>query len=653
MNPVLTGKQVLSSSETARMLGISVTSVRNWVRHGFISSVSADSEFLFLRDDVVSLRSRIESGELRRLSSRANKTGSSKTFIPDELFENEDDRAKVSSLASMITGSGIDASPAMFAVSLSLLSKKGMLGSASPENFLHTDFHPIRGRKNLTELLRAWRNRIAGGLNAAVLCDIIQHEIPVQNNITGIIYQSILAEGEKSKLGSYYTPDKITSEIAERMHGRGKLFLDPCCGTGQFLIAFAEKYGTAENIWGIDIDPVAVNLARINLMLLFPDRDTKLNIFCNDSLINYNERLLFDDIDSLPEFDVIATNPPWGSHYKKDELARIAFYYPEITSEESFSWFLVKSIRMLKDTGSLCFIMPEAVMNVRMHSDIRKFMINSCSVTRIEYRHRLFKNVFSPAVIVDIDRAAGSRPVEILWKDERYTLKPERFRKNRDMVFDINLSPEDEKIINKIYSVSHVTLEGKATWALGIVTGNNGLFVSSSRGEGYEPVIKGKDIEPFRILECDSFIKFDPEKFQQCAPERIFRCSEKLVYRYISDRLVFAYDCCGRLTLNSANIMIPGIPGVPMKYVMGLFNSSVYQFIFNKKFNSLKVLRSHIEELPVPVISRSEMDDFMKVVEHMEQGASMGELDNMVCRVLGLDDEDTRHIKRSLVKTTL
>lgn len=653
MNPVLTGKQVLSSSETARMLGISVTSVRNWVRHGFISSVSAGSEFLFLRDDVVSLRSRIESGELHRLSSRANKTGSSKTFVPDELFENEEDRSKVSSLASMIIESGIDLSSAMFAVSLSLLAKKGMLGQASPESFLHPDCPSIRGRKNLTALLRAWRNKSAGSLNAVILCDIIRYDIPDQNNITGVIYQSILAEGEKSKLGSYYTPDKITSEIAERMHSRGKLFLDPCCGTGQFLIAFAEKYGTAENIWGIDIDPVAVNLAKVNLMLMFPGQDTRLNIFCNDSLINYNERLLFDDIDSLPEFDVIATNPPWGSHYKKDELPRIAFYYPEITSGESFSWFLVKSVRMLKETGALCFIMPESVMNVRMHSDIRRFMINSCSVTRIEHRHRLFKNVFSPAVIVDINRAPGSGPVEVLLKDEKYSLEPERFRKNRDMVFDINLSPEDEKIINKIYSTRHVTLEGRATWALGIVTGNNGLFVSDKRADGYEPVIKGKDIEPFRILECDSFIKFESGKFQQCAPEKVFRCSEKLLYRYISDRLVFAHDCCGRLTLNSANILIPEIPGMPMKYVMGLFNSTVYQFIFKKKFNSLKVLRSHIEELPVPVISRSEMDDFMKVVEQMEQGASVDELDRMVCRVLGLNGDETRHIKNSLAKTTL
>ena len=85
----LTGPQVLTSSETARMLGISVSSVRNWVRHGFIRSLSPGSEYTFLREDVVLLRDRIESGELKRLNSRANKIGSSRTFLPDELFESD------------------------------------------------------------------------------------------------------------------------------------------------------------------------------------------------------------------------------------------------------------------------------------------------------------------------------------------------------------------------------------------------------------------------------------------------------------------------------------------------------------------------------------------------------------------------------------
>ena len=633
------------------MLGISVASVRNWVRHGFISSVSRESENLFLRDDVITLQSKIASGEIPRLGSRANKTRSTKTFMPDELFRNEGDREKIAAVSSLISGSGADSSSAMFAVSLNLLQAKGMLGNTHAENILLSDNITIRGRKNLTALLRSWKRSVSPFFYE-ILCDIIQAEIPWQKNITGIIYQSILAEGEKSRMGSYYTPDIITGEIASRMHSHGPMFLDPCCGTGQFLIAFAEKYGSAANVWGIDIDPVAVNLAKINLMLMFPESDDEPRIFCNDSLMNYNELLLFDDISSLPEFDVIATNPPWGSHYRKEDLARLAYYYPEIASGESFSCFLVKSIRMLKDDGLISFVLPEAVMNVKMHADIRRFMLSNCSVSRIEYRDRLFRNVFSPTVIVDLHKQKTGSQVEIILKNESYTVKPERFRKNRDMIFDINLSPCDEKILEKIYAVKHVTLRDNAAWLLGIVTGNNSLFITASPDDGYEPVIKGKDIVPFRILVPDSYIKFEHEKFQQAAPEYMYRRREKLVYRYISNSLVFAMDCEGRLTLNSANTVIPDIPGVPMKFIMGLFNSELYQFIFRKKFNSLKGLRSHIEELPVPVAGEAEIGDFVRAVIGVERGETPEAVDKMVYSMFGLDHDEITQVKSSLRGTT-
>ena len=60
-----------------------------------------------------------------------------------------------------------------------------------------------------------------------------------------------------------------------------------------------------------------------------------------------------------------------------------------------------------------------------------------------------------------------------------------------------------------------------------------------------------------------AFIRFDPDRFQQAAPERKYRAPEKLVYRFISKKLIVAYDDRGRLTLNSANILIPRVDAVP------------------------------------------------------------------------------------------
>lgn len=644
----LTGKQVLTSAEAARLLGISVSSVRNWVRHGFISSVSGENEYAFLKDDVILLQRRIESGELDRLNSRANKTGSSKTFIPDELFETDSDRKEVAALSDYIREQKLDPSLAMFIVSVSVLRLHGIIDYAQQCDIIRNEKIAVRGHKNLAMALNEWRKNVAAGINEQAL-RILDFPLPLQGNITGIIYQSILVEGEKSKLGSYYTPDWIVNRIAERLATEGGVFLDPCCGTGQFLLAFAERLKTPELIYGIDIDPVAVNVARINLMIRFREIDFEPKIFCNDSLMNYNESLLFDSIDSLPQFDIIATNPPWGSHYRKEELAMLRYLYPEITSGESFSCFFVKSMRMLKKGGRLSFLLPESVLNVRMHHDIRNFMLENAMITRIEKEKRIFRNVFSSAVIIDIMKQNGESSVEIVNGDRGFSVSQKRFMAGCNNIFDINISPEDERIINKVYSKEHLTLKDGAQWALGIVTGNNRSYVKNERIKGSEPVIKGKDIFPFRINDADSFIIFEPEKFQQTASESYYRHREKLVYRYISNRLIFACDREGRVTLNSANILIPEICGYSPELIAGLFNSDLYQFIFQKRFSSVKVLRSHIEELPVPHLSRDEKKRLENSVEIAENTGDTAPLNKTVYRLFGFNQGEIAYIKSAIL----
>ncbi len=644
----LTGKPVLTSSETARLLGISVSSVRNWVRHGFISSVSSESEYVFLREDVLLLRSRIENGEIHRLSSRANKTGSSKTFIPDELFENESARKEVAALSDYIMEQRLDPSLAMFLVSLSILKLHGLIDSVQQCDIIRNEKISLRKRKNLSSNLMEWRRSVAAGINEAAL-KILDYPLPVQSNIAGIIYQSILVEGEKSKLGSYYTPDRVVNRIARRLGGGEGYYLDPCCGTGQFLLAFAETAGSPEFIYGIDIDPVAVNVAKVNMMTRFRDIDFEPKIFCNDSLMNYNESLLFDSIDSLPQFDVIATNPPWGSHYKKEELSMLRYLYPEITSGESFSCFLVKSMRMLKKGGRLSFLLPESVLNVKMHHDIRNHMLENAMITRIEKEKRIFRNVFSSAVIIDIVKEKGDGGVEIVNLDERYTVSQKRFMSGSNNIFDINISPSDERILGKVYSCEHDTLKDNARWALGIVTGDNRTHVKSGMEPGAEPVIKGKDILPFRIKDADSFIIFEPQRFQQTAAEHFYRHRDKLVYRYISNRLIFACDRESRVTLNSANIMIPELQGYNPELITGLFNSDLYQFIFQKKFSSVKVLRSHIEELPLPLLNAEEKKRLEEAVASAERSGDISAVNEAVYGIFGLTEKEKSYIKESVL----
>ena len=634
----------ISASETAQMLGISETSVKNWVRHGFIETVMKDKDLFFLENDIISLRRRILDGDLKRLNSRANKSNSSRTFLPVELFESGEEKQAVSEISSFIMRHNIPQSTALFFLSLNLLKKRGMLDGIIPEDLFSSYNINIKNRRCLSEILTQWRDSLTGEVRPEFF-DILKADLPDHSNINGIIYQSILIEGAKSKQGLYYTPDNVVSEIVERIAAPEYMFLDPCCGTGQFLLAFADKTENPENIYGIDIDPVAVNVAKINLLMKFPKTDFRPKVYCADTLLDFNDEIIPGKRNAFPEFDCIATNPPWGSHFNKNEIKHLKTYYPEILSGESFSYFLVKSLRVLKKGGILTFVIPESILNVKIHSDIRKHIFMNYHISRIEQKKKIFKNVFSPTAVIDIRNNKSNDDVEIVSKKETFRISHNRFGNNSNYIFDINISSADEKIIGKIYSTPHRTLKGNAAWALGIVTGNNPEYIKDRKNKWNEPVIKGKDIAPFKINPPDTFVKFEPERFQQTADQSFYRSSEKLIYKFISNKLIFACDREKRVTLNSANILIPRLDGVDIKIIMALFNSELYQYIFQKKFSSVKVLRSHLEDLPVPLLGEPANNSLLKQVEDIEAGSSADNLNEQVYRIFRLNKTEIDYIK--------
>ena len=157
------------------------------------------------------------------------------------------------------------------------------------------------------------------------------------------------------------------------------------------------------------------------------------------------------------------------------------------------------------------------------------------------------------------------------------------------------------------------------------------------------PFIKEKNVKRFIFNKTSSYIQFQPEKFQQVAPEEKYRTKEKLIYKFISKNLTFAYDNCQRLTLNSANILIPEIHDYPIKVIAALFNSSLYQFLFQKKFSSIKILRSHIENLPLPLWDKKTFSKITKLVDGIMQNQSkFQELDSYITSKFSLSEKEKK-----------
>ena len=155
-----------------------------------------------------------------------------------------------------------------------------------------------------------------------------------------------------------------------------------------------------------------------------------------------------------------------------------------------------------------------------------------------------------------------------------------------------------------------------------------------------------------------NYIRFAPESFQQVAPVEMYRAKEKLLYRFICEVPVFTYDDQQTLSLNSCNIVIPDVDGLEMKYILAILNSSVAAYFVSKRFNSVKLLRSHIEQMPIPVVSMDIQTSIIKKVDRIMNSSEnisglYEDLDSDIMQLFGLSGAHRDIIKKSLCKKNL
>lgn len=143
---------------------------------------------------------------------------------------------------------------------------------------------------------------------------------------------------------------------------------------------------------------------------------------------------------------------------------------------------------------------------------------------------------------------------------------------------------------------------------------------------------------------------YDRKTFQQVAKEEYYRAPEKLVYKFISNKLVFAYDDKQRLFLNSANILIPKIPGMNIKTVMALLNSDLFSFLYQKMFGEVKILKGNLLQLPFPEISTEQDSRISALVDSIISGCAddVELLQSEIYSLFNLSNEQIKHIKTVL-----
>ncbi|MBR4670743.1 MAG: N-6 DNA methylase [Butyrivibrio sp.] len=634
---------ILTSKEAAEMLGISRATVANWIKLGKLSGKKEGERYILPLSAVQKAKRSLSSSSL--LQSRRNKSLSEKNFIPKSYINT---KSPTYNLIKKLISYIMLEDPAITVADLITFYALKMLD--------HSGVDPDIYKKLIYDLIPV--KRASFGTDAEYEAEIDQHIIIIKEwedtlnefplsyidgeDTLGMLYISLRRLRDKKSKGAYYTPfyavDTCLDELKDTSL-KTSAILDPACGSGNFLIRLPKDV-PLKNIYGCDIDHISVCIARINLALKYRLRSSENadilmnNLRAMDFLTDdtAGKRAGFKPFSPKNGFDIIVGNPPWGYSYSSSDIKKLKKNFPSIstsTRPESFALFIEKGLSVLKENGMLTFLLPETILGSDMYLSIRKKILENSRVTGISYLGDIFDKVQCPCVILsmvkkrkDLAAPKNDKAISIsFYKRMAGITQTDSFEASSDRLsessFHILCDNEDYELINKIESSAHFTLKDKAEFALGIVTGNNKDLLISEHKRGYEPIAKGSDIEPYVISSPASYIKFDPDSFQQCADKYYYRAKERLLYRFISRGPIFAYDDTGLLTLNSANILIPKVKGYSTLYILCVLNSPVISYYYRYSFKNMKVLRSAIEALPIPKCDRKTMDEITGLAKEL------------------------------------
>lgn len=219
----------------------------------------------------------------------------------------------------------------------------------------------------------------------------------IKFDIIGRIFEELIREDERHKLGQYFTPSTVVDLINSFCIRTGKeKILDPSCGSGTFLVRAYDRKKRLQKkfvyhgklisqIFGYDISSYATYLSILNLSILDMSDYDPPNIIRQD----------FFEIESKNmDFDAIIGNPPYTRQEEIDEF--IEGEKEKINKVIEYDWgfspkkntslyghFFYHAGKMLKDHGYFGFITSNSWLDTSYGIEIQQWMLNHFKIVAI------------------------------------------------------------------------------------------------------------------------------------------------------------------------------------------------------------------------------------------------------------------------------
>ena len=522
-----------------------------------------------------------------------------------------------------------------------------------------------------------------------------------------------LTEGKayRKEQGIYYTPTYVVDYIVKNTIGeiaKDKKFnlknikvLDPACGSGSFLMkAFdylvtldkkkngeiaqtkldltgaSASYGRKveilkENIFGVDLDPKAVEIAQLNLLLKTAEKKHRLptlqeNIKVGNSLIDdlavagdrtFKWEEEFKDVMEDGGFDVVIGNPPYVDIKQLDPKI-VRYFFDKYSTVENrmnlYAVFVERALSLLKDGGYFGFIIPNSILYNKSYQKIRTLLLDNVTLRKIiRLPDNVFQNVKVETIILIYQKKETTKKsnCEVFIYPREATINTIN-KENNAQVTDFNqkIWQTGNNIINISTNSSLIKLlsriEEETKPLINICDFSLGLtpydkykghtksqieervfHAKTKKNVTFKPLLSGENIVRYGVFyNGKEYISYG-DWLGAPREQRFFTKPRIVIRQIISGKPPRIYAGYTEEEFYNAqiafNLILKDETKFSLKYLLSILNSKLMNFYHREKYLDpsknlfQKILIVNAKKFPMKIISLEKQQPIIKLVDKM------------------------------------